>query len=50
MGARAEVAAEADEMAAEAEETAATPDMAAAADTTPAISPNCEDETPTKPA
>ena len=38
-------------MAAEADEAAATPDMAtAAADTTPAISPNTEDETPTKPA
>ena len=41
----------ADEMAAEAEETAVTRDMATGAgDTTPAISPNSEDETPTKPA
>ena len=46
-----ETASKADEMAAEADETAATPGMAtAAADTTPAISPNSEDETPTKPA
>lgn len=46
-----ETAARADELAAEAEETTATRDMATGAgDTTPAISPNSEDETPTKPA
>ena len=46
-----ETAPRADEMAGEADEAAATRDMATgAADTTPAISPNSEDETPTKPA